>query len=98
MINEKSNYTLIPVDYEACNACSLDTNNKLIEMYGIDDALHEMVNQGFAATKVDMISHSMGGLLIREYCKNDDDSCSSTIRKVITIDTPHLGSELASTL
>lgn len=52
----------------------------------------------FAANKVDIIAHSMGGLLTREYCKQFDTECQNKIRRFVTIDTPHFGSELADLL
>jgi hypothetical protein len=38
----------------------------------------------------------MGGLVTREYCRREPVACAGTIRKLITVDTPHLGSELAT--
>ena len=44
------------------------------------------------------ISHSLGGLLTREYCEQFNSECHDRIRRFITIATPHFGSELADIL
>jgi len=94
--NEKGLYDIVSVDYHETHADSFAVNAELIRSLGIDEALDDEHAQFFAATKVDIIGNSMGGLLPREYCRNNSDDCSKKIRKFITTDTPHLGSELAS--
>jgi len=47
---------------------------------------------------VDIVAHSMGGLVVRSFCEKEKEFCKESIRKLITIDTPHLGSELADLL
>jgi hypothetical protein len=66
---------------------------------------------GIAATQVDFVGHSMGGLLARLYIgeyspgggplylyKRDDNLNAGDVHKLITLDTPHQGSELALAL
>lgn len=40
----------------------------------------------------------MGGLITRQYCNDDLSNCLKRIRKLITMDSPHQGSELADLL
>jgi hypothetical protein len=40
----------------------------------------------------------MGGLVVRSFCEKEKDFCKESIRKLITIDTPHLGTKMADTL
>jgi pimeloyl-ACP methyl ester carboxylesterase len=61
----------------------------------IEQALGEAGKDQLAATKVDLITHSLGGLLVREYCRQNP-TCADQIHKLITLDTPYSGSELAS--
>ncbi|MBI4697769.1 MAG: alpha/beta fold hydrolase [Nitrospirae bacterium] len=93
--NEKGLYDIVSVDYFSTNASSFAANAKYIKL-GINDAIGQSKKQKYAATKVDIIGHSMGGLLPREYCKGNSDECNKRIHKFITIDTPHKGSELAN--
>lgn len=58
---------------------------------------------GYAISKVDVVGHSMGGILarlttqLREY-KSDDNFREGYIRRLITIGTPHLGSNISNVL
>lgn len=96
--NEKQLYDIVSVDYHETNADRFATNAKAVKEKGIDKALEAVKLQGFASTKVDIIGNSMGGLLPREYCRNNPDDCLRRVRKFVTTDTPHLGSELADIL
>lgn len=56
-----------------------------------------------AAVQADMVAHSMGGdiartMVLQAGFLSNDTFLEGTIHKLITIDTPHLGSPLASTL
>ena len=50
---------------------------------------------GYACTKVDVVAHSMGGLLVKRL---PADFARENIRKIITVGTPYLGSPLADQL
>jgi hypothetical protein len=91
---DKGLFDTISVDYFDTNASSFATNAKFIKL-GMNDAVKKSGKQGFAASKVDIIGNSMGGLLPREYCRNNVEKCKNGIHKFITTDSPHLGSELA---
>ncbi|MCL5024394.1 MAG: lipase family protein [Nitrospirae bacterium] len=94
--NQKTFYDIVSVDYHETNADNFASNARFVRSRGIDRALGLMTDNHFAAAKVDIIGNSMGGLLPREYCRNNSDYCAKHIRKFITTDTPHLGSELAN--
>ena len=95
---DSGKYFIHRADYsigDYSNSGSLAQNYPVIEE-AISLALDETNSAGFAVTKVDVVTHSMGGLVTREYCRREPVACAGAIRKLITIDTPHLGSELAT--
>ena len=74
---------------------------------GIQHVLQSMRAAGIAVTQADFVGHSMGGLLARLYAgdadpavpfKRPDNLGLGDIHKLITLDSPHLGSELANAL
>jgi len=54
-------------------------------------AIQQMRMQGIAVSRVDVVAHSMGGLITKQIAANDD----VIVHKLITLDTPHFGSALA---
>ena len=69
----------------------------------VDNALASAANAGLAARTVDVVAHSMGGLVARQYESSSGYSenpalLGNPIRSLITIGTPHLGTNLATTL
>jgi triacylglycerol esterase/lipase EstA (alpha/beta hydrolase family) len=62
------------------------------------------LNIGFSCTRADVVAHSMGGLMVRKYIfdnkfyKTNLNFFNGSIRRVITLGTPHKGSELANLL
>jgi pimeloyl-ACP methyl ester carboxylesterase len=96
-LNQKGLFEINNVDYHRTNASSIAVNAQRIER-GLDDMLGLLYDKRFAATRVDIIAHSMGGLITRHYCMNGFSDCIERIHKFITIDTPHEGSELADIL
>jgi len=63
----------------------------------IDSAIEDVSERHDIATlKVDIVSHSMGGLLARSYLQSD--SYRDDINRLITINTPHSGSQGADFL
>ena len=72
----------------------------------IADTLNTLNNDGIAATRVDLVTYSTGGLMARQYLRNDTDTGNKTansyglgtVRRVVTIASPNLGSPIASYL
>ncbi len=72
----------------------------------IADTLNKLNSNGFAATRVDLVTHSTGGLMARQYLRNDTDTGNKTansyglgtVRRVVTIASPNLGTPIGSYL
>jgi pimeloyl-ACP methyl ester carboxylesterase len=76
----------------------------------VNEMLGKLLEDKIAGRKVDVVVHSMGGLVTRALCNSNEmttllgkpmtlsELCRDAIRKLITIDTPHEGSELADWL
>ena len=105
LISGRYNSTLLRVtDYSANNASYFATNSNLIkeEINNIFQRLHLM---NYSAGKVDIIAHSMGGILSRLYLQNNDcangvenDCYRGDIHKLMTLNTPHSGTQVANFL
>jgi len=95
---DNGKYFVSKADYSTgdySNVGSLSDNYTVIEEV-VSQTLDDFKSAGFASSKVDIIAHSLGGLVTREYCRRQPVTCADSIRKLITIDTPHLGSEVAT--
>ena len=86
------------VDYSEKGQVRSIVNHVTELQSSIEDAVGKAKKQLLTVGKVDIIAHSLGGLLTREYCRQFDLECQNKIRRFITIDTPHYGSELADLL
>jgi len=94
-------FTVTCADYQATSTKSLRVNqNANAIATAIDQALDAQRTTGVAATRTDVVAHGMGGILARRYI--DDPSFLGTdnfnagkINRLITMDTPHLGSRMA---
>jgi len=95
------------VDYSATNMNTFASNQivLLTNPGGIQevlDAYRDSSNSvGTAITKVDVVGHSMGGILTRElgmwpHYANLDNFYSGYVHRLITIGTPHLGSKASN--
>ncbi len=64
----------------------------------IDQLIEQCGNNHFSAGKVDIVGHSMGGILSRLYLQEGDGAgpYKNDIHKLVTINTPHSGSPLAN--
>ena len=66
-------------------------------MYVVQNCFKELFQtcyeRGYVASKADIIGHSMGGLLAREYIQ---DVSQNGVYKLITLNTPHFGSQGAN--
>ncbi|MEW6684157.1 MAG: Ig-like domain-containing protein [Nitrospirota bacterium] len=93
-LKEGGKFRTLLADYSTNNAGHFSENYGVIGEY-LEQLVGDVTAQRLAGTKADIIGHSMGGLLVREYCRNESDICKRRLRKLITIDTPHKGSEAA---
>ena len=85
-------------DYEDRNSFSWDDSiirGRLAS--SIKAALRNYLNQQIAATTVDVVAHSMGGLVTRSFMAQSSDN-AALIHRFITVGTPGLGSPLAEKL
>lgn len=82
-------------DYSATNNHFFSANRNVVPR-NITDMLSGLRGNNIAAGSVDIIGHSMGGILSRLYLQSDD--YVSDIHKLVTINTPHSGSQIANFL
>lgn len=59
----------------------------------VENWVSQMKSEGLLMNKVNLVGHSMGGLVARRYEKNWG---SDRVQKIVTLNTPHSGSELAN--
>ncbi len=98
-------FTGQPFDYRGSNAAAFVTN-LVVPRAAVADAVVGVRALGIAATQADVVGHSMGGLLSRLFIagyknaayRRPDNFQGGDIHKLITLDTPHTGSELANQL
>jgi hypothetical protein len=81
--------------YEETNDRSFYDNRSEIRI-GIDETLQRCIDGGYSSAKVDLICHSMGGLLARQYIQSN--YYAYDVHKLITLNTPHAGSQSANFL
>lgn len=80
-------------DYRTTNASSFD-ENRYIPQRRLFDFCNRNHANGWFATQADYIGHSMGGNLARVYLA--EGAPYTTINRLYTLNTPHLGSPLAN--
>ena len=72
----------------------------------IANTLNTFNANGIAATRVDLVTHSSGGIIARQYLRTDTDTGNrtpnsyklGTVRRVVTIASPNLGTPIGSYL
>jgi pimeloyl-ACP methyl ester carboxylesterase len=91
-------------DYKNTNALSF-SNNRGIVKDAINNIFEILRGAKYSSGKVDIVAHSMGGILSRLYlqneiCKNGQttDCYRNDINKLITLNTPHSGTQAANYL
>lgn len=97
-----SSYTTKKADYSSTNASHFSTNYPQVQDF-VETALQASRDKGFAATRADVTAHSMGGLLTRLYAGSvnfarPDNFNLGDVHRLVTLDTPHFGSNLANLL
>ena len=97
-------------DYEEHNSETFDPCDKAFGNYGINsirNTIHNIIEEyryfSIAASQVDIIGHSMGGLMARGFVQQPDykkkeNYMKGSIHRLITIGTPHLGGPLSKFL
>jgi hypothetical protein len=80
------------VDYSS-SSNDFFSNNTTVVAQGIDLLLKKAERAQISAGKVDVVGHSMGGILLRLYLQST--SYRNDLRRLITINTPHSGTYIA---
>lgn len=80
-------------DYEASNADHFADNARVLDSW-LAQICTDLLAEGLAMRRADVVGHSMGGLLGRLY----DDVRPNLVNRLITMNTPHAGSPLANAL
>src|SRR5262245_56064618 len=88
-------FQLYRLDYRYTNDSSFDVNYPRVAD-GIDAVIQQSADADLAAGKVDLVAHSMGGVLSRLYTQNP--GYENEVRRIITCNTPHAGSQMANLL
>ena len=83
-------FQLFRADYEPTN-CSYFRVNERVVQRGISILKRACAFNGYMIDKVDLVGHSMGGILSRLHVQYVD---NTNVHKVITLNTPHTGSPL----
>lgn len=81
------------------NTCSYSNQSAIVKQgFALNNAIARVL-YATGADKVILLGHSMGGLAIREYLQNSENWQSDGnhhVAKVVTVGTPHGGSDLGS--
>lgn len=89
-------------DYQSTNASHFAVNVVKARI-GVASAVRRLRARHYAVTRADVVGHSMGGILSRlyiaspNYVRNDNFGLGD-VHKLISLDSPHKGSELANLL
>ena len=87
-------YMVARVDYNGTAGHDFATNSGFVPA-GLD-AVHQGCREsGLAAGKTNLVSHSMGGMLCRQYLQTN---FRNDVYRLITLNTPHVGSQLSNLL
>jgi triacylglycerol esterase/lipase EstA (alpha/beta hydrolase family) len=89
------NSLTLSADYKHSSSKSFEFNSNVIPNYIIALFLTARANN-FSTGKVDIICHSMGGILARQYIQSPPFQLREDIHKLITINTPHSGTQGAN--
>ncbi len=108
---ERHGFCASTVDYEDYNDKTFDPNaepkigNQAIAELksSIQKVLEEYNKKNISASQVDIVAHSMGGLIARGLCQQNgykaiENYMKGQIRRLITIGTPHFGAGLSGRL
>ncbi|MCP5421141.1 MAG: hypothetical protein H6969_11730 [Gammaproteobacteria bacterium] len=92
-------FEITRANYQSTNADAFSNNAGVPWLY-ITKALNAMRHRKIAVTQANVVGHSMGGILARNHVSRSDyrnnlNFMTGDIHKLITLDTPHQGSEWA---
>ena len=79
-------------NYESSSGSNFKQNENVIKRL-INGVIFALRKSGFIAGKVDLISHGVSGLLARQWIQSKE--FQNNIKRLITISTPHSGTQLA---
>lgn len=101
-VRNDSYHTTVTANYKATNASNFSVNVPFVQQ-AVANALQQFRANQNAVTQVDVIGHSMGGILTRLYANSSqntrvDNYNLGDIQRLVTLDTPHWGSTLANLL
>ena len=82
-------------NYKQSNTYSFASNSWVIPFH-TSKVLKLARSAGFSASKVDLIGHSMGGILARRHLQAHYYQNRNDISRLITLNTPHSGSHIAN--
>lgn len=85
---EKNGYTVVSFDYPSTRMTLADSA----------DYLAKTINSLEGIDQVDLVSHSMGGLLVRAYLQLDEGNHDKRIGRLVMVATPNFGSEMANVM
>ncbi|MCA9311310.1 MAG: hypothetical protein KDA21_08905 [Phycisphaerales bacterium] len=90
------------VNYSGTNASPFEMNWPVVRNT-IINTIQQYRDRGIASTQVDVIGHSMGGVLTRLYAskssfRRNENFSRGDVHKLITLDTPHRGASTANLL
>lgn len=93
-------YPTSVANYENTNASNFSVNYPSVQTF-VANGLQSARDLGYAASQVDVVAHSMGGILTRLYATSPayyrpDNFDRGDIRRLVTLDTPHFGASLAN--
>ncbi|MDP3830481.1 MAG: hypothetical protein Q8Q47_04375, partial [Ignavibacteriaceae bacterium] len=85
-------------NYQITNDASFSENKNVIPLE-INYLIQKAINADYSSGKVDIIAHSMGGILARYYIQNKSQfNFKNNINRLVTLNTPHSGSQGANLL
>jgi pimeloyl-ACP methyl ester carboxylesterase len=88
------------IDYEETSPQGVNANYGILES-SYNHLMSSSRAQGVCATQIDIVAHSMGGLLTRRWAAEPDfenlnNFRNGKVNRLVTIDTPHFGSAFAN--
>lgn len=98
LANDDPRFSVIRANYPPADSFS---ENREAVRWTIQKAVRKLRGLGIAATQVDLVGHSMGGVLSRIWVANPydfkriDNFRQGDVHKLITVDSPHTGSDYA---